>query len=163
MYFSKDLGISNFHASVFHRVCCLLYFELSSLNGRWEKRTSAFERSLILLPTNQSQEWEDFLVHKVKVNFRKIVLVSQIAWNWILTVESCLMHSSFFTSPNEQCSRHCQPVKHHITLLGFFDSVQNGRVYLLSTAPLGCRFHEGGTLFILLTAIGPVPSWALSI
>ena len=46
--FSGDLGI-NFHAIVFREILCLLHFVLTSLNGRWEKRTLALERSLILL------------------------------------------------------------------------------------------------------------------
>lgn len=109
IFFSGDLDISNLHTIVFHGILCLLYFEVTSLNERWKKRTHAFERCFILLPTNQNQVWENFLIRKVKANFGKLVLVSQIAWNWILTIQFWTLFSSLciFITPESSTPWRC--------------------------------------------------------
>lgn len=90
------------------------------------------------------------------------MLVSQVAWNWILIVGTCLIHSTFFKSPNEQCPKALSPSWVWHPPSWFFELLSLSGTCLLSVAKLACRFNEGRDLVLLFIAIGSVPSWALS-
>lgn len=90
------------------------------------------------------------------------MLVSQIAWNWILMVGTCLIHSTFFMSPNEQCSKALSPSWVWHLPPWFFELLYEYEYMFIDCCKLACKLNEGRDLVLLLIAISLVPSWALS-